>query len=100
MRILTFVLIFIPQFNILAQSNDSENEPLEYIYDDTKEIPLKAYVFQPDEKIFKGKHPAVVIFHGGGWSIGEAAGTGRDCCTIQAIRPEKYHSHRCNGRCL
>ncbi|MFC2152296.1 alpha/beta hydrolase [Bacteroidota bacterium] len=45
--------------------------PVEYIYDSTKMIDLKAYVFSPSEK--REVNPAIVIFHGGGWDIGEAS---------------------------
>jgi acetyl esterase/lipase len=48
-------------------------DPKEYIYAKRGSINLKAYVFLPEKENDSERHPAVVIFHGGGWSIGEAS---------------------------
>lgn len=50
----------------------SENiEMEEFIYD--KENNLKIYCFRPSDYDPKNEYPAIVIFHGGGWSMGEAS---------------------------
>jgi len=64
--IVTFITL-----NIYSQGIDEILGPVEYIYDSTKEYDLKAYVFSPKESNLVSSYPAIVIFHGGGWNIGE-----------------------------
>jgi acetyl esterase/lipase len=45
---------------------------VEHVYAQTGSIQLKAYVFSPD-KAGEGRRPAIVLFHGGGWAMGELA---------------------------
>lgn len=45
--------------------------PQHYIYVQRDSINLKAYVFSPPKQNLKKSQPAIVIFHGGGWYIGE-----------------------------
>ena len=42
----------------------------EHIYSRTPSGPLKAYVFAPDGAR-RASRPGIVIFHGGGWTMGE-----------------------------
>ena len=44
---------------------------MEYVYCKIDSVALKAYVFFPEQSRTHKSNPAVVIFHGGGWAIGE-----------------------------
>lgn len=44
--------------------------PAEHVYAQPGGTPLKAYVFSPSSPGAK-KRPAIVLFHGGGWTMGE-----------------------------
>ncbi len=71
MKIATLILTILICQNTYTQNVLPINDPIEYIYDSTKTTSLKAYIFSPVNKDLKEHHPAMVIFHGGGWSIGE-----------------------------
>ena len=58
-------------FFLLTQINAQEVSFNEYIYAEKDSINLKAYVFALDERTTKENRPVIVIFHGGGWAIGE-----------------------------
>ncbi len=55
-----------------SQMKTVEIKPIEYTYDSIGDVDLKAYVFSPENRT-DFKSPAIVIFHGGGWEIGEAS---------------------------
>jgi acetyl esterase/lipase len=57
-----------------AQGQPAQRAPVEHVYAEPNGTQLKAYVFRPD-KPGPVKRPAIVLFHGGGWTIGEAAWT-------------------------
>lgn len=57
--------------NIYAQNTDDIIGPTEYVYYSANDCDLKAYVFSPKVNVEVSNHPAIVIFHGGGWSVGE-----------------------------
>ena len=63
-----FVLDCLPFTASMAGSPPSE--PAEYVYASPDGSPLKAYIFSP-EKAAEGRRPAIVLFHGGGWVVGE-----------------------------
>lgn len=65
------LLVSFMTLNSYSQDINDFLGPVEYIYDSTKEYDLKAYVFSPNETNLVSKYPAIVIFHGGGWNIGE-----------------------------
>jgi acetyl esterase/lipase len=46
-----------------------------YIYSTVNGKPLKAFVFQPKKAGNGQRHPAIALFHGGGWTIGDAEWT-------------------------
>ena len=46
--------------------------PVEHVYAQTGTTQLKAYVISPD-KAGGGRRSAIVLFHGGGWTMGEPA---------------------------
>ena len=53
--------------------NEQKNLHVEYLYSKHGDNKLKAYVFSPPQKEIKESRSAIVIFHGGGWTIGEPA---------------------------
>ncbi len=55
--------------NTSAQDTAQVKGPTEYTYRTVDGKALKAYVFQPDKPITR--RAAIVLFHGGGWHIGE-----------------------------
>ncbi len=65
----TIFFLAIPITN--AQIKSDITTPEEYIYDEKNQ--LKIYCFRPLDYNPKKQYPAIVIFHGGGWSIGEAS---------------------------
>lgn len=50
-----------------------------YVYKTVGDITLDAHVFSPPGVKPGDKRPAIVIFHGGGWYLGKAEWTFRDC---------------------
>ena len=71
MRLFALLLASSLCFNLVAQDDSQFVGPKEYFFDSTKTIPLKAFVFFPAGQELAKTNPAIVIFHGGGWSIGE-----------------------------
>ena len=68
---ITVLLLALFYSPIYAQDVAKIKGPIEYVFDSTKSDSLKAYIFFSEEKELKKKNPSIVIFHGGGWSIGE-----------------------------
>jgi acetyl esterase/lipase len=83
-------VLFIAAWQFLAVSSIEASQvaaPAEHVYAQPGGTPLKAYVFSPDQaddkpdlgpdkadgKADQAKHPAIVLFHGGGWAMGEPA---------------------------
>lgn len=64
-------------FNITlsAQTISDKINPVEYTFNITGKDSLKAYVFTSPVKIQTENNPAIVIFHGGGWAVGEPSWT-------------------------
>jgi len=54
-----------------AQSNSIPLEPIEFTYKSIGSDSLKAYVFYPQNITEKENLSSIVIFHGGGWAMGE-----------------------------
>ena len=73
MKFTYLLLVTFITLNIYSQGINEISGPAEYIYDSTKEHELKAYVFSPKEAYQVSDHPAIVIFHGGGWNSGESS---------------------------
>jgi acetyl esterase len=69
---LLFIAILILIIPTFAQE-EQKNSYIEYVYSRYGENKLKAYVFSPEKKEVKKSYSAMVIFHGGGWTIGEPA---------------------------
>ncbi len=53
-----------------AQGEPAQREPIEHVYATPGGTQLKAYVFSP-EKPGGERRPAIVLLHGGGWTMGE-----------------------------
>jgi len=73
MKFTYLLLVTFITLNIYAQSTNEIIGPVEHTYYSTKECELKAYVFSPKDTNLVCDHPAIVIFHGGGWNVGEPA---------------------------
>ena len=71
MRLFALMTTLIFTTNSYSQIVDEDQGPIVYVYDSSKECDLKAYVFMPDGISPSTSYPAMAIFHGGGWSIGE-----------------------------
>jgi len=70
-KVLILLISFLFIQNLFAQNNSEIKGPIEYVYDIKDPDSLKAYLFYPATKDQIDDNPAIVIFHGGGWSIGE-----------------------------
>jgi acetyl esterase len=69
-----FLFIALLAFTLQAFAQDEQKSPyIEYEYSTCGDTKLKAYVFSPEIKDAKESCSAIVIFHGGGWTIGEPA---------------------------
>jgi acetyl esterase/lipase len=55
-----------------AQVEPAQRAPVEHVYAQPSGTQLKVYVFSPD-KCGTERWPAIVLFHGGGWTMGEPA---------------------------
>ncbi|MEM8890501.1 MAG: hypothetical protein AAGD28_21165, partial [Bacteroidota bacterium] len=66
-----FTLLFFLCLIALYAYPQSETPPEEYTYDE--ENNLKIYCIKPADFDPNKSYPAILIFHGGGWSIGEAS---------------------------
>jgi acetyl esterase len=69
-RITLTLLLLAFSTQIYAQANLICG-PQQYTYTERDRVNLKAYVFSPQKRELKETQPAIVIFHGGGWSIGK-----------------------------
>ncbi|MEN8203954.1 MAG: alpha/beta hydrolase [Bacteroidota bacterium] len=71
MKLIALLMASAISLNAYTQEINKVSGPLKYVYDSSKEYDLEAFVFMPDELNPSAGYPAIVIFHGGGWSIGE-----------------------------
>jgi acetyl esterase/lipase len=62
----------IPAIVAASQDQPAQQAPVEHVYAEPNGTKLKAHVFSPD-KPGTVKRPAIVLFHGGGWTVGEPA---------------------------
>jgi acetyl esterase/lipase len=70
-KILILLLLVVGELS--AQEMATSIEPIEYTYKIVDSDSLNAYVFMPQFEESKEERPAIVIFHGGGWAMGEPA---------------------------
>jgi acetyl esterase/lipase len=66
------VLLAAPR-RVEAQETATEYEPVARVYGTPGGVELKAYVFSPPTPGARTLRPAIVLFHGGGWTVGEPA---------------------------
>ncbi|WP_299443010.1 alpha/beta hydrolase [uncultured Aquimarina sp.] len=71
MKFVILAISFLATFFTNAQVTSDSLAIEEYTYD--TEHKLKIYCVRPENYTPKKEYPAIVIFHGGGWSIGEAS---------------------------
>ena len=71
MKLLIIVLLSVICLTLNAQEEYQVEGPTEFVFDSTRTYRLKVYVFTPDDKQINKSHSAIVIFHGGGWNIGD-----------------------------
>jgi len=55
----------------LALGDTVPKEPVEHVYAVSGGVELKAYVFSGGKPSPRQRRPAMVLFHGGGWAMGE-----------------------------
>jgi len=67
-----FIAILVFTLQTFAQ-DEQKSSYIEYVFAKYGEKELKAYVFSPEKKEIREFNSAIVIFHGGGWTIGEPA---------------------------
>ena len=78
MRSIVLIHLILASVFIYAQENNASIETVEYVYKTIDSKSLNAYVFFPIDKQKVEKSPAIAIFHGGGWAMGEPSwGFGR-----------------------
>ena len=70
-HIIILSIVFFLAIPLTYAQNSDATTPEEYTYDEKNQ--LKMYCFRPSQYNPKEHYPAIVIFHGGGWSIGEAS---------------------------
>lgn len=68
--LLILALIVGHAFQLNAQESSPVVGPVEHVYATAGGVDLRAYVFSPVAKKEGTTRSAIVIFHGGGWSIG------------------------------
>ena len=57
---------------VAAQEATAVDEPVARVYSTTASGDLNAYVFAPRAQTDQHRRAAIVLFHGGGWTMGEA----------------------------
>jgi hypothetical protein len=67
-----FLIVICPP-NVRAQDSTRATGPVEQVYATVDGVALKAHVFRQKPPNRKEPLPAIVLFHGGAWSIGEPA---------------------------
>src|SRR5688572_12777318 len=61
---------FICAPRVSAQGGASPDTPAAHTYREVDGTALKLYVFRPTVPSPNGRAPAILLFHGGGWSVG------------------------------
>ncbi|MDP2326046.1 MAG: alpha/beta hydrolase [Gammaproteobacteria bacterium] len=59
------------QCSLAAQERAVVDGPVTYVYSTTPAGDLKAYLFSPPVQTAHHRRAAIVVFHGGGWTVGE-----------------------------
>ncbi len=67
----SFMLLILNAPTVLAQESTRSEGPTAYVFATVDGKDLKAHVFRPTPRQQEEHSPAIVIFHGGGWTMGE-----------------------------
>jgi len=73
--LLLIVLAEVLAFQSLPASIDNPQEPRAYIYREIEGEKLNTFVFLPPNQDVQTQRPAVLLFHGGAWTMGSAQWT-------------------------
>jgi len=65
------LLVLLVAPSVQSQDNPVVNEPVVHVYAVSGGAELKAYVFSGETANARQRRPAIVLFHGGGWTMGE-----------------------------
>jgi acetyl esterase/lipase len=68
------LLLLVGASVVSAQGEPAQRAPAEHVYATPNGTELRVHVFTPDGPA-TAKRPAIVLFHGGGWAMGEPAWT-------------------------
>ena len=71
--VLFLVLLSLPSADVPAEESHPVGEPAAHVFKTPGGVELKAYVFSPPPRKGSEQRPAIVVFHGGGWAMGEPA---------------------------
>ena len=71
--VLTLVLLSLTSADAPAGEGRPVAEPAEHVFRASAGVELKAYVFSSPLQKGSELRPAIVVFHGGGWAMGEPA---------------------------
>ena len=71
MKHVILILFILLSWLTVAQDKSSSPDPIGYTYKIVDSDSLKAYVFYPPNIAENDRLPSMVIFHGGGWAMGE-----------------------------
>ena len=71
MKLILFITSFVFTLSLHAQLKSDSLTIETFTYDEKEE--LKMYCVRPSKYTPDKEYPAVVIFHGGGWSMGDAS---------------------------
>ena len=72
-HMLAVVLLSLPSTDLPAEESRPVGEPVAHVFRAPGGVELKAYAFAPPLQKGREHRPAIVIFHGGGWAMGEPA---------------------------
>jgi acetyl esterase len=73
MRMLILVLLSLPSTDVPAEESRPIGEPTAHVFRAPGGVELKAYAFSSPLQKGSENRPGIVIFHGGGWAMGEPA---------------------------
>ena len=73
MLMLTLILLSLPSAEVRAEERRPIGEPTAHVFRAPGGVELKAYVFSLPLQKDSDPRPGIVLFHGGGWAMGEPA---------------------------
>src|SRR5262245_9402108 len=73
LRMLFLILLSLASADVRAEESRPVGEPAAHVFSEPGGVELKAYVFSSPLTKGSEHRPAIVVFHGGGWAMGEPA---------------------------